>query len=192
MTEADGARSEASAAEGRMQNLRRRALAEGKQFLVLFLYLWILFGLFVLNKRIILQQDGIDYAAHGFAIFNAFILAKVMLIAQELDLSRWLNRQPLIYPIIHDSFLFGLLFIVFHITEGVFINLIKGRANSIESALNIGGGGISGIVCVSVIFFFTLIPFFAFRNFNRALGPERMKSLLFGPDRAEFRRAGAN
>ena len=47
----------------------------------MFLYLWVLFGLFVLNERIILGQRGISLPLQGFAVLNALILAKVMLIA---------------------------------------------------------------------------------------------------------------
>ncbi|MBL8583815.1 MAG: hypothetical protein JNL61_16520 [Rhizobiaceae bacterium] len=159
--------------------LRARMVAMGKQFLVLFLYLWVLFGLFVLNERIILNQHGIGFAAHGFAVFNAFVLAKVMMIAQHLNLSRWLNKRPLIYPILHDSFAFAIIFIVFHLLEMLIVRLVKGEAAS-AAIPNIGGGGIAGILCVAVIFFVALIPFFAFTAFNRVLGPDRMRSILFG------------
>jgi hypothetical protein len=33
-----------------------------------------------------------------------------------------------------------------------------------------------------VICFVSLIPFFAFRNFSRMLGPDRLNALLFGPN----------
>lgn len=165
--------------EHRLHGLRALALAEGKQFVVLFLYLWVLFGLYVLNERIILDQNGIDFVAHGFALFNAFVLAKVMLVAEHMNLSRWLNRRPLIYPILHDSLLFAIIFIVFHAIEKLVVTAVRGEAAA-ASIPNVGGGGIAGIVCVAVILFFTLMPFFAFRNFNRALGPERMNTMLFG------------
>ena len=69
------------------QSLRSRALAEGKHFLALFLYLWVLFGLFVLNERVILHQHGIDFTAHGFAIFNATPDEQR---AAADDINRWL------------------------------------------------------------------------------------------------------
>ncbi len=168
---------------GRLGRLRDAALAEGRQFLVLFLYLWVLFSLFVLNERIILRQHGLDFVAHGFALFNAFVLAKVMLVGEHMNLSRWLNRRPLIYPILHDSFAFAVIFIVFHIVEQWIVIIVKGEAVA-TSIPNVGGGGIGGILCVAAIIFFALIPFFAFRNFNRALGPERMREMLLsrGPD----------
>lgn len=164
--------------ERRAKNLRDRAVAEAKHFMVLFLYLWVLFGLFVLNERIILHQHKIDFVSHGFAVFNAFILAKVMLIVEDMNLGRWLDNRPLIYPILYSSLIFSILFILFHVIEKEAVNIAWGEAAS-ASIPNIGGGGIAGIVCVAVILFFSLVPFFAFRNLARALGLDRLNSMLF-------------
>lgn len=176
---------------GRLFRLRKRAVEEMTRFVVLFLYLWILFGLFVLDERIILRQHGIGFSAQGFAAFNALVLAKVMLVAEDLNLGRWLDRRPLIYPILHDALLFTVLFIAFHVVEEVAIGVIHGR--SVQSSVPaIGGGGLAGLLCVAVIMFVALIPFFAFRNFSRALGAGRLNALLFGTsgERSWLRRAG--
>ena len=156
-------------AEPRWRALVARAGEEIRRLLLLFLYLWVLFGLFVLNKRIILHQQGIDFAAHGFALINAFLLAKVMLIAEDLNFGRWLERRPLIFPIMHDSILFTVLFIAFHILEEVVVGHFHGEKLA-ASVPAIGGGGIGGLLCVATICFISLIPFFAFRNLSRAPG----------------------
>lgn len=160
------------------RNLQTRVLDEARRFAVLFLYLWILFGLFVLNERIILREHGIGFASQGFAVLNAFILAKVMLVLEDLNLSRWLDRRPLICPILYEAFLFSILFVVFHVLEEMLIGLFKGESAT-TSVPAIGGGGLSGVLCVAVILFFALIPHFAFQNLSRALGPAHMKALLF-------------
>jgi len=164
---------------GRARGLKQRAVEEVRRFFVLFLYLWVLFGLFVLNESIILRQHGIDFEAQGFAVFNALVLAKVMLVAEDLNLGRWLDRRPLIYPILHDALLFTVLFIAFHVAEKVAIGLAHGQSAR-SSVPAIGGGGLAGLLCVAVILFVALIPFFAFRNFSRALGADRLNALLFG------------
>lgn len=163
----------------RARQLRERAAEEIRRFVVLFLYLWVLFGLFVLNERIILRQHGIGFASQGFAVFNALVLAKVMLVAEDLNLGRWLDRRPLIYPILHEAFLFTVLFIVFHVAEEIAVGLIHGETVT-ASVPAIGGGGVGGLLCVAVISFVALIPYFAFRNFSRALGAGRLNAMLFG------------
>ncbi|TXL76751.1 hypothetical protein FHP25_11200 [Vineibacter terrae] len=175
----DGHDTASTQPEGHGRTLKARAIDEVRRFVILFIYLWILFGLFVLNERIVLQQRQIDFAAHGFAVINALVLAKVMLVAEDLNLGHWLDRRPLIYPILQDSLLFALLFIGFHVVEHVIIGLFKGEALK-ASVPYIGGGGWAGVLCVAVIFFFALMPYFALRNINRALGPGRLGALLFG------------
>jgi hypothetical protein len=161
------------------QKVMHRAVEEIKRFGVMFLYLWILFGLFALHERIILHENGLNFTRQGFALINALILAKVMLIAEDLNLGRWLQHRPLIYPILHQSFIFAVVFICFHVVESVVVGLIKGETAA-ASVPVIGGGGFAGLVCVAVILFVALIPFFAFRDLNRQLGAGRLNAMLFG------------
>ena len=164
---------------GRLHRMGARATRGIKRFVVLFLYLWLLFGLFVVNERIILQQHGIGFSAQGFAVINAFVLAKVMLVAEELNLGLWLRCRPLIYPILYESLVFTALFLCFHVGEGVVIGFVKGKSLA-ASVPVIGGGGLAGLVCVAVILFVALTPFFAFRNLSHVIGPERLNAMLFG------------
>lgn len=168
----------------RRQKLVGRAAEEFRRFLVMFLYLWLLFGLFVLNERIILGQRGISLPLQGFAVINALILAKVMLIADYFDLGAWLRRRPLIYPIVASSLFLTVLFIYFHVIEKVVIGLIHGESVA-QSVPAIGGGGFVGTLCVALILFVSLIPFFAFRYVGRELGADRLNAMLFGAGKRE-------
>src|SRR5271168_5005850 len=105
--------------------LRERVFDEARRFMVMFLYLWVLFGLFVLNERIILDQRGISFSSHGFALLNALVLAKVMLVTEDLNLGRWMRRRPLIYPILFESLLLTIMFICFHVVEHLIVGLFK-------------------------------------------------------------------
>ena len=169
---------------GNRRKLLQRAGEELRRFAILFVYLWVLFGLFVLNEQIILRQHGIAFASQGFALINALVLAKVMLVAEDLNLGRWLERRPLIYPILHDCFLFTALFIIFHLVEHIIIGLIRGQGVR-TSIPAIGGGGLAGLLCVAVILFVSLIPYFTFSSFVRELGWEKTRALLFGPGRLQ-------
>jgi len=163
----------------RAQRIKERAREEFRRFVLLFVYLWLMFGLFALNERVILQQQGINFVAQGFALINALVMAKVMLVAEDLNLGRWLERRPRIYRILHDALLMTVLFIVFHILERMLVGTIHGEAAA-ASIPAIGGGGIGGLVCVSLILFISLIPRFAFWSISQALGPGQMRQLLFG------------
>lgn len=155
---------------------------EIKRYLIMFAYLWVLLGLFVLNEEVSLQEHRIPFAPHGFAVINAAILAKVMLIAEDLNLGARLQPRPLIYPIVTEALLLTVLFIVFHILEHVVVGLFKHE--SLQASIpSIGGGGFKGLVCVGLILFFSLIPFFAFRRVAREIGPENMRAMMLGPRR---------
>jgi len=66
-----------------------------------------------------------------------------MLVAEDLDLGRWLRGRPLIYPILYESLLLTALFICFHIIEHIVIGRFKGEALA-ASVPHIGGGGLTG------------------------------------------------
>ncbi len=175
-----GAVSGAQATAGhRGSGLKARALEEVERFVVLFVYLWILFGLFALHERVILHENGLNFTRQGVALVNALVLAKVMLVAEDLHLGRWKRRGPLIVPILFQSFLFALLFLVFHILEHMVIGMIAGAAFA-ASVPAIGGGGMAGLACVSAILFFALMPYFAYVNIEQALGRHRLRALLLG------------
>ena len=156
-----------------------------RRFLLMFLYLWALFLLVSLSQDIVLRQRGISVSAQGLgfinALVNALVLAKVMLVAEDLDLGRWRQRRPLIYPILYETLLLTVLFICFHLVEHIAIGLFKGETLA-ASVPHIGGGGLAGLACVGVILFIALIPFFAFKHVGRELGQGRLRAMLFGTD----------
>ena len=143
----------------------------------MFLYLWVLFGLFVIHQSIILAQEHINYKAQGFAIINALILAKVMLIGEDLHLGKRFEDKPLIYSIFYKSLVFAVFFIGFHIIEEVVVGVIRGRTIA-QSFPAIGGGSLQGILSVGAIVFVALIPFFAFREIGRVIGKSELWFLL--------------
>jgi hypothetical protein len=163
--------------------LSTRVLDEASRFAIMFLYLWALFGVFVLEQRITLHQRGISVTWDGFALINALVLAKVMLVVEDLDVGRWLPRRPLIWPILHDAMLLSLLFIGFHFLEDKVVAWFKGVDTGDSHPL--GGGGIEGFLSVAALLFISLIPFFAFRHFSRVLGGDRLRAILFRKEGGE-------
>jgi hypothetical protein len=169
-----------NAAHPRAHKAKEVFVHEARRFLWMFLYLWALLGLFVLNEKLTLRQHGIDFAPHGFAFINALVLAKVMLVAEDLNLGARLQPRPLIYPILTEAFILSVLFIAFHALEEMVVGLVAGK--SVAAAVpTIGGGGYVGLACVALILFISLIPYFGFRRASRELGPGKMRALLLGP-----------
>jgi hypothetical protein len=160
------------------RTLKERLLDSVKTFILMFLYLWLVFGLLALHESIILSQNKIDYQSHGLAVVNALIFAKVMLVAEDLRLGNRSNDMPLIYPILFKSFLFAVALISFHIIEHVLVGMWHGRTAA-EIFSEIGANNLIGMVSISVIATFAMIPYFVLREINRVIGEDRFWSLFF-------------
>jgi hypothetical protein len=156
---------------------KQKIFSEFREVLGMFLYLWVLFALFTYHKAVVLAQYNIAFKPFGIAFINAFILAKVMLVAEKMNLAQKLRGKPLAYPILTKSILLSMIFIVFNIIEAVLKGLWKGK-NLGESFPKFGGGSLTEFIVVAAILAVALIPFFAFRELSRAVGKGVLASLL--------------
>ena len=93
-TERGPSPAEKGSPNGHKPTLKERAVHQLREFLVMFIYLWALFALLVINQSIVLAREAQDYQAHGFAILNALILAKVLLIGEDLRLGERFRDRP--------------------------------------------------------------------------------------------------
>lgn len=151
------------------RTFRQKVFSEFREVFGMFLYLWVLFALFSYHKAIVLAQHGISYQAFGVAFVNAFILAKVMLFFEKLNLAEKLRKKPLVYPVLHKSIVLAVIFVLFNMAETIIKGLWKGKSFG-ESIPKIGGGSPAEIIIVALILTVALIPFFAFREVSRVLG----------------------
>src|SRR5579871_3092832 len=166
-TGVDGAAAAAGANAHGSRSLKAKAVDEFRRFLVLFFYLWVLFGVFVLNQGVVLREHGINFAMQGFAFINALVFAKVMMLFEIFDPGRWLRARPLIYPILYETLLLTILFLVAHVLEKTVEGVLRGKTIA-ESLPGIGGGGFAGLLSVTAILFVALMPFFGLRNLSLA------------------------
>ena len=159
-------------------NFKTRAKEQIRDFLLMFLYLWIVFGMMTIHKFIILSQHQINYAAHGFAVINALVFAKVMLLAEDFHLGRRTNEKPLIYAVIFKSVLFAIALICFHIVEHVLIRMWHGKPVAASIAKS-GADSLVGIVFLGIIGTVSLAPFFLLSEISRVIGRDNLWALFF-------------
>ena len=161
------------------RNLKERAFEEFKRFVAIFVYLWVVFGLLSIHKSLVLSQLHLDYEEHAFAIINAFVFAKVLLVGEELHLGRRFQNRPLIYPVLYKCLVFSVVLIFFHAIESIAVGMWHGNtlAASIPPLL---GWNPKGLLAVGFSCFVLLMPFFGFREMARVLGRREMRNLLFG------------
>jgi hypothetical protein len=160
------------------RHFKERAKDQIKNFGLMFLYLWIVFGLLAVHESMILSQHQLSYQAHGLAIVNALVFAKVMLIGEDLHLGHRLNDKPLIYSILFKSFLFGVTLICFHIVEHVLIGMWHGKAIA-KTIAELGADRVGQIASGATIATVALIPFFVLREISRVIGEDQFWALFF-------------
>jgi hypothetical protein len=160
------------------RNLKRRVFDEVVKFSTIVFYLWVMFGTFALHESVVSEKDHINYHFYGFALVNALIMGKVMLVAEDLHFADWFKDRPLLYPILCKAVAFSILFLVFDVVEEAAVGVFKGLTIG-QSIPSIGGGSSSGVVFVAIILSVALTPFFAFREIARVLGERELHTLVF-------------
>jgi hypothetical protein len=162
----------------RMETVRQRLKHELQEWMVMFAYLWLMFGLFELYQSIVMSEQHLSFRFQGFAVVNALILSKVMLVAEGFHLAGGRQYSRPIVTTLFKSLVFALLFIVFHILESVIVGVASGKALG-ASVPTLAGGHLLGIVSLGVIMSVCLVPFFAFREVSHELGEGSLLRLLF-------------
>lgn len=163
-----------------LHRLKQRGLEEMRRFLLMFVYLYVVFGLFVLNESLVLSERHLSFAPQGFALINAAVMAKVMLIAENLKLGRRFDHLPLIWPVAYKAGLFALVFMLFHAIERIALGMVAGRSLA-DSMPHIGGITWEGKLTVWAIMTISLLPFFALREIGQILGEGKLWRLMFHP-----------
>ena len=172
-----------------IQALKQKAYFELKEFFIIVLYLWVVLALFLSYKSVILNEQHISFVAKGFALINALVLGKVMLIAKALHLGDRFNHWPLIYPTLIKSALFSIVLAIFKVLEAAAVSLYY-RKSFEETIADFGGGTLKGILTLTVLMFVVLIPFFGFTELRRVLGAGKLERVFFGPRELENQRQG--
>lgn len=161
--------------------LKERAVSEAKKFAVIVGYLSMLFVLLQLHRLTIIREQNpmapLRYRL-GFALINALILGKIILIAEAFHFGERFKHGPLAYAILFKSAVFAVLLVCCDILEEVLVGLFHHKT-IIESVPALGGGGAEGMLLVVLMVFIVLIPFFSLTEVARVLGEDDLFSIIF-------------
>ena len=163
-----------------MGSLKQKAYHELKEYVAIVVYLWLVFGLLLLYKSVILNEEHISYVARGIALVNALVLGKFILIAKAFHLGDTADDAPLIYPTLLKSALFSIVLACCKILEDAAVGFYHGRSFS-QSITDLGGGTLNGILTLTLLMFVVLIPFFGFGELQKVLGEGKLAQLFFRP-----------
>ena len=146
--------------------------------LVLSSYLAFFFCALSAYKMLLLKQYQVEeYWNFGFALINALVITKVILIGQYAKVGKKYEGKAIVVTAIWKAFLFGLLVFAFHVLEEVIKRLIHGA--SVEKAsreIRFEELGARGLVI-----FCTFVTLFMFLEMRRVMGEDQFRSLIFKP-----------
>lgn len=158
--------------------LKERALDELKAFWIIALYLAVFLGAFTVYRRLVLAELGLTYLNYGFALIQALIIAKVILIGRIFGLGRRFEGGRLIVSVIYKSVVFGVLVLLFglleHVVEGLYHK--QGWAGILHGLAELDLYEFTARVLMLIVAF---VPFFAFWELGRVLGFRRLSALFF-------------
>src|SRR5580693_508267 len=108
----------------RTTRLKTKAISEAKNFAAIVVYLWLLLVLLQLHRLTIFREQNLAGRFHyeyGFALINALVLGKIILIGEALHAGERFKGKPLVYGILFKSAAFSLLLLCFNFLEEVTI-----------------------------------------------------------------------
>jgi hypothetical protein len=164
----------------RKAQLKKKAVSEAKKLAVIVGYLSMLFVLLELHRLTILRELNPTAPATyrvGFALINALVLGKIILIADAFHLGDSFKDKALVWAILFKSAVFSVLLTCCDTLEKVLIGVFHHR--SVTQSASELGGGVEGFLLLMTMAFMVLIPFFAIMETARVVGENELFSIIF-------------
>ena len=155
--------------------LKQKAIRELVEAVEISLYLAFFFCA-IITYRLVLLHDFRDASLnYSFAVINALLVAKVILIGEASHLGKRYEARSLLLSAVYKALLFGVLVFAFHIVEEAIKRLLHG-GNIADVFRDMR---VDDFLCRSLVVFCTFIPLFAFRELRRVLGEEKFNGLFY-------------
>lgn len=156
----------------------QRFLVEMRKFAIVASFLFFFFGAFATYRRLILSEYQIDYFQYGYALIQALVLGKVVLIGEIFHLGERFHGKPLIFPTLYKTFSFSILVLVFAVLEHFVKGFIHGEhIGAIVANLTAKDG--ADIMAKILLMFIAFIPMFAISEIANLFGEGKLFELFF-------------
>jgi hypothetical protein len=159
------------------RSLKQKVAHEGAEFVWTFIYVALVLVALSTYRMMLLKEFGLKYFAWGTALFNAFVLAKVILIGEYAKLGRRLEDRAVMAVAVFKALLFTLLVLVFLSLEEFLKGFVHPHAEQAVAAP--AAIRMDELACRALIAFLAFIPFFVIRELRRVLGETSFVKLMF-------------
>ncbi len=157
---------------------KERAMEELRKFSGTCAYLWVVFALLALHAWVGEARYGGTFSFFVLTTINAFWLMKLLPLVEDFGPLQELKRKPLVYSIVAKTVLFSALLFAAYAVETIILGWIGG--GGLQDAFSALAGGIAGTAMLWLIFCVALLPYFAFKELERAVGADMIRKLLLG------------
>jgi hypothetical protein len=151
---------------------------EFRSYLIIFVYLALFFSVFAWHRRLILAEREISSSDYWLPLVEAAVLGKVVLILNLFRFGRRLEHHPLIVPVLFKTLIFGIGIALFALGERTVGGLVHGQG-WLGGVREIAGMGRDELLSRILVKATALMPFIAFQELSRVLGPNRLAMLFF-------------
>jgi hypothetical protein len=160
-------------------DLKTRAREELVEYVTVSVYLLLVFGAFMIYRRLLLAEFGVSQWKYGFALVEALVLGKVVLIGQALGVGRWLEDRALAWSALYKSLAFSLLVAVFTLAERA-VEAELHHERPLQSLFVHGVSTRDEALARAVMMFAAFVPFFALTELRRRHRLPTLGRLFFG------------
>ena len=143
-----------------------------------FLYLAFFLVAFTWYRRLILAEYNIQYLEYWVPLIEAAILARIIMVGDLLGLGRGLEHKSLILPTLYRTVVFSVWMGVFSVLEQTVRGLLRGKGLT-GGFEELASKGQYELLAKWLVIFCAFIPFFAFKELERVLGPDKLRSLFW-------------
>jgi len=155
-----------------------RFVVEMRKFALVAAFLFFFFGAFATYRRLILSEYDLDYFRYGYALIEALVLGKVILLGEIFHLGDRFQGKPLIIPTLYRTFSFSILVLVFAVVE----HFVKGfihRENIAAILADLAAKDGATIAARILVMFIAFIPMFAIWEIANLFGENQLFELFF-------------
>ncbi len=167
-----------SGSEKKKGNWKEKLLHEFTEYWLNVIYLTLVFAAFTQYRRLLLAAYDILYTNYWFAVIEALILAKVIMIGDVVRLGRGLEKKPLIVPTLYKTVVFTLFVGAFTVLEHAIKGLWTGTG-FMGGIADFFGKGSHELLANCIVVFVAFVPFFAVKELQRVFGKNELRSLFF-------------
>ena len=164
-------------------SLGRRVRHELVQYWIICAYLYVCFAAIAFYKTAVLRANGIEYAPYGAAAIEALLVGKFLMIGHAVRLGERRRPRRMAFALLAKAAVFLLFLMALSAAEEVVRGLVHGRT-VLASVRELWGGTLLQVFATSLLMLLILIPYLAFKELARVVGPERLRAVLLARDGA--------